>query len=88
MSGMLFVWAAGSVVGPVVTGAVADTGFGQPGVFVVVASAYVVLGGVNVWSLLTERGRPGARARFTPVDQTSVVAGEIAGSSKAGTKSD
>jgi MFS family permease len=31
MSGMLFVWAGGSVIGPILTGAVADTQAGQPG---------------------------------------------------------
>lgn len=78
MSGMLFVWAGGSVIGPVITGAVADTRLGQPGVFAVVALAYVFLGAVNFWSFLSERGRGGrARSAFTPIDQTSVVAGEI-----------
>jgi len=79
MSGMLFVWAAGSVLGPILTGVVADTTLGQPGVFGVAAIAYFALLAANLWRLMVAR-RPGAakRAPFVAIGQTSVVAGEIA----------
>jgi MFS family permease len=79
MSGMLFVWAAGSVLGPILTGAVADTKAGQPGVFAAVALGYFVLAAVNL-SRLFVRGRPEASQRtpFQPVDSTSVVQGKVA----------
>jgi MFS family permease len=79
MSGMLFVWAAASVVGPVVTGSVADTQLGQPGVFAVVAAAYLALAIANMWRLASvPLPRAMRRARFLPVGATSVVQGEVA----------
>lgn len=79
MSGMLFVWAFGSVVGPVIAGITADTALGQPGVFAVMAGAYFALTAANLWRLSVSR-RPAAARRglFTAVGQTSVVAGEAA----------
>ncbi|MEZ6028642.1 MAG: MFS transporter [Hyphomonadaceae bacterium] len=62
MSGMLFVWAGGSVLGPILTGAVADTQAGQPGVFAAVAFGYFVLVAANLWRVVI-RERPGAAKR-------------------------
>jgi len=79
MSGMLFVWAAGSVIGPLLTGVVADTRAGQPGVFAAVAFGYFALLAANVWRLVV-KARPGLaqRSPFMPVGQTSVVQGKVA----------
>jgi MFS family permease len=79
MSGMLFVWAAGSVIGPVIAGIAADTALGQPGVFALAAVGYLILVVSNVWRLAVNQ-RPGGAKRgpFAPLGQTSVVAGEIA----------
>jgi MFS family permease len=79
MSGMLFIWAGGSVLGPLLTGVVADTKAGQPGVFAAVALGYFVLMAANVTRLFV-RGRPEASQRtpFQPVGSTSVVQGKVA----------
>ena len=79
MSGMLFVWAAGSVIGPLLTGVVADTKAGQPGVFAAVAIGYFALLAANLWRLVV-KARPGVaqRSPFMPVGQTSVVQGKVA----------
>jgi MFS family permease len=78
MSGMLFVWAAGSVAGPVITGLTADTQLGQPGVFAVVAVFYFVLMASNLWRV-SVKTRPEAshRTPFVAVSGTSVVEGEV-----------
>jgi MFS family permease len=80
MSGMLFVWATASVIGPVVLGAVADTPLGQPGVFAVAAGAYVLLCLANIWRIAARRA-PWRRNRFSPIGNNSVVAGEVASES-------
>lgn len=79
MSGMLFVWAGGSVIGPILTGAVADTKAGQAGVFAAVAIGYFVLAVVNL-SRLFVRGRPevSQRSPFQAVGSTSLVQGKVA----------
>jgi MFS family permease len=79
MSGMLFVWAAGSVAGPIITGVTADTELGQPGVFAVVAFLYLGLIVSNLWRV-SLRARPDAahRTHFVPVAATSVVEGQVA----------
>lgn len=78
LSAMLFVWAAGSVIGPIAFGWTADSPLGQPGVFAGAAAAYGALMLANVWRAIV-RPRPGAEARgsFAPVGATSVVSGEI-----------
>jgi MFS family permease len=78
MSGMLFVWAGGSVLGPILTGAVADTQAGQPGVFAAVAFGYFVLMAANLWRVV-RRERPGVtkRSPFKWFGQTSVVQGKV-----------
>ena len=79
MSGMLFIWAGGSVIGPILTGIVADTKLGQPGVFAVVSIGYFVLMAANLWRL-SVRQRPDAsqRSPFHAVSSTSVVQGRVA----------
>jgi MFS family permease len=78
MSGMLFVWAAGSVAGPIITGVTADTDLGQPGVFAVVAVLYFALLASNLWRVsITRRPDASHRSPFIPVAGTSVVEGEV-----------
>jgi MFS family permease len=79
MSGMLFMWAGGSVLGPLITGVVADTQAGQPGVFAAVAIGYFALMITNLWRLFA-RERPTAvhRQPFVPVSSTSVVQAKVA----------
>jgi MFS family permease len=84
MSGMLFVWAFGSVIGPVIAGITADTALGQPGVFAVMSGCYFMLAASNLWRLaVTQRPAAERRGLFTAVGQTSVVAGEAAADSAA-----
>jgi MFS family permease len=79
MSGMLFVWAAGSVLGPIITGVTADTELGQPGVFAVVAVLYFALLAANLWRVsVTRRPAAGQRTPFLAVSGTSVVEGQVA----------
>lgn len=79
MSGMLFVWAAGSVLGPIITGITADTELGQPGVFAVVAILYFALSAANLWRVsVAKRPAPAQRTPFVAVAGTSVVEGQVA----------
>jgi MFS family permease len=79
LSGMLFTWAAGSVVGPIIAGAVADSPLGQPGVFLAMAAAYFALMAANLWRLLvSDRPSRAKRTPFSPVAGLSVVEGAIA----------
>jgi MFS family permease len=79
MSGMLFVWAAGSVAGPVITGITADTRLGQPGVFAVVAVLYFGLAAANLWRVsVMRRPAPAQRTPFSAIGATSVVQAEVA----------
>ncbi len=79
MSGMLFIWAGGSVLGPLLSGVVADTKLGQPGVFAVMAIGYFALMAANLGRLVV-KSRPLAadRTPFQPVGATSVVQGKVA----------
>jgi MFS family permease len=78
MSGMLFVWAAGSVAGPIITGVTADTELGQPGVFAVVSVLYFALIAANLWRVsITRRPDASHRSPFVAVSGTSVVEGEV-----------
>jgi MFS family permease len=81
MSGMLFVWAGGSVLGPIIAGITADTKLGQPGVFAVLGSAYFVLVAANLWRLLVIRNPLLRRTPFRSSAPTSVVGGEMAAAS-------
>lgn len=79
LSGMLFTWAAASVIGPVLTGLAADSPLGQPGVFLVAGGAYLLLVVLNLWRLVVS-DRPGRAKRtpYQPVAGLSVVEGAIA----------
>ncbi len=78
LSGMLFTWAAGSVIGPIIAGVVADAPLGQPGVFLVMAAAYFALMAANLWRLLvSERPSRAKRTPFSPVAGLSVVEGAM-----------
>ncbi len=78
MSGMLFVWAAGSVAGPIITGVTADTQLGQPGVFAVIAVFYFALMASNLWRVsVMKRPEAAHRTPFIAVSGTSVVEGEV-----------
>lgn len=89
MSGMLFFWAGGSVIGPILTGAVADTKAGQPGVYAAVALGYFALMAANLWRLRS-KGRPGPAQRtpFKPVDSTSIMQGKVADAVEREAKAD
>jgi MFS family permease len=82
MSGMLFVWAGGSVLGPIACGLVADTPLGQPGVFAAAAGAYLVLVLANLGRFAARKG-PIARMPFQSLGQTSVVGAEVVAEAKA-----
>jgi MFS family permease len=79
LSAMLFVWAAGSVIGPVLAGAVAETPLGQAGVFLYAAGVHLLLAAASIWRILVRppAGMPG-RAGFSGVGTTSVVSGDVA----------
>lgn len=78
MSGMLFVWAGGSVLGPVLTGAVADTQAGQPGVFAAVSAGYFALLLANLWPIVTRgQARTAKRSPFNWLAATSLVQGKV-----------
>jgi MFS family permease len=79
MSAMLFVWAAGSVVGPVITGLAADSPLGREGIFALATLAYLALCVASLWGVRSNvRQKSGKRSPFSPVGQTSVVQAEIA----------
>ena len=84
---MLFVWAGGSVIGPILTGVTADTSLGQPGVFAVTAVLYFALFISNLWRVSVTT-RPEHRMPFVPVAGTSVVEGQVADESPANQASD
>lgn len=88
MSGMLFIWAGGSVIGPILCGAVADTKVGQPGVFAAVAIGYFILLAANLWRVF-RRERPGEakRSPFKLFGQTSVVQGKVVDEGESAAKS-
>ncbi len=78
MSGMLFVWAGGSVIGPILCGVVADTQLGQPGVFAAVGVFYFALMTSNLWrQMVSSRPTAAHRQPFTAVGSTSVVQAEV-----------
>ncbi|MBI1339476.1 MFS transporter [bacterium] len=78
LSAMLFIWAAGSVVGPVIFGWTAETAIGQPGVFAGASVVYGVLIVANLWRILVSRRPPGeSRSAYAAVGATSVATGEI-----------
>ena len=86
---MLFIWAGGSVLGPLLTGVVADTKAGQPGVFAAVAVGYFALMTANLWRLfIKDRPTAAHRQPFQAVSSTSVVQGKVADDAERAARAD
>jgi MFS family permease len=75
-AGLLFVWASGSVVGPLIMGPLVDW-FGIAGMFWFAALASLSVTAAMFWRR-TARERAELREEFSPQLGTSVAAGEIA----------
>jgi len=75
-AGVLFVWAAGSVVGPLIMGPLVDL-FDVPGMFWFAGAAALSVAGAMFWRRNTREG-PASKEEFSPQIGTSVAAGEIA----------
>ena len=78
LSGLLFVWAVGSVIGPIVFGIVMTSPLGTKGLFILEAIIGFLLAFVMIWR---RRAKPPAadeqREPFEPVFPTSVTGFEI-----------
>jgi MFS family permease len=75
-AGLLFVWAAGSILGPLIMGPLVD-GFGVAGMFWFAGAAALFMSLAMFWRRTTREG-PEAKEEFAPQIATSVAAGEIA----------
>lgn len=75
-AGLLFVWAAGSVVGPLALGPIVDW-FDVAGMFWFAGAAALLVAIAMFWRRSTRKG-PVAKEEFAPQLGTSVAAGEIA----------
>ncbi len=75
-AGLLFVWAAGSVIGPLIIGPLVDL-FGIAGMFWFAGIAAMLVAGAMFWRRSTREG-PAAKGEFSSQTETSVAAGEIA----------
>lgn len=75
-AGLLFVWAAGSVIGPLIMGPLVDW-FDVAGMFWFAAGAAVCVCAAMFWRRQTREG-PATKEEFAPQIGTSVAAGEIA----------
>src|SRR5690606_16251309 len=75
-AGLLFVWAAGSVIGPLTMGPLVDW-FDVAGMFWFAGAAALLVAIAMFWRRSTRRG-PVAKEKFAPQLGTSVAAGEIA----------
>ncbi|MGD9968588.1 MAG: MFS transporter [Hyphomonadaceae bacterium] len=75
-AGVLFVWAAGSVIGPLVMGPLVDW-FGVAGMFWFAGAAALLVCAAMFWRRTTREG-PATKEEFAPQIGTSVAAGEIA----------
>lgn len=76
-AGLLFVWAAGSVIGPLAMGALVDW-FGVAGMFWFAGAASLAITAAMFWRRTAREG-PAVKEEFAPqVDGTSVASGEIA----------
>lgn len=76
VAGVLFVWAAGSVIGPLLMGPLVDL-FDVPGMFWFAGAAALLVAGAMFWRRNTREG-PVSKEEFSPQSGTSVAAGEIA----------
>lgn len=74
-AGLLFVWAGGSVIGPLVLGPLVDL-FDVAGMFWFAGAAAVAVAGAMFWRRTTRERAP-MREEFAPQIGTSVAAGEI-----------
>jgi MFS family permease len=75
-AGVLFVWAMGSVLGPLIMGPLVDA-FGVAGMFWFAGLAALGISLLMFWRRTTREG-PVAKEEFAPQAATSVAAGEIA----------
>jgi MFS family permease len=77
-AGLLFVWAGGSVLGPLIVGPLAD-GLGISGLFWFAASVSTLVTAAMFWRRTTREAAPApSKEEFAPQIGTSVAAGEIA----------
>lgn len=74
-AGLLFVWAAGSIIGPILMGPLTD-GFGVAGMFWFAGAAALAVTMAMFWRRTT-REPPREKEEFAPQIGTSVAAGEI-----------
>jgi MFS family permease len=75
-AGVLFVWALGSVIGPLIMGPLVD-GFGVGGMFWFAGAAAFIIAALMFWRRSTREG-PVIKEEFAPQLGNSVAAGEIA----------
>jgi MFS family permease len=75
-AGVLFVWAVGSVIGPLIMGPLVD-GFGVGGMFWFAGAGAFIVAALMFWRQSTREG-PIIKEEFAPQIGTSVAAGEIA----------
>jgi MFS family permease len=73
---VLFVWAAGSIIGPLIMGPMVDV-FGVAGMFWFAGAAAVLVTGAMFWRRTTREAAT-VKEEFSPQIGTSVAAGEIA----------
>lgn len=76
VAGVLFVWAAGSIIGPLIMGPLVDL-FDVPGMFWFAGAAALLVTAAMFWRRTTREG-PASKEEFSPQIGTSVAAGEIA----------
>jgi MFS family permease len=76
VAGVLFVWATGSVIGPLILGPVVDV-FDVAGMFWFAGAAAMLVCAAMFWRRTTREG-PATKEEFAPQIETSVAAGEIA----------
>lgn len=75
-AGLLFVWAAGSIIGPLIIGPLVDLS-GIAGMFWFAGATAVLVAGAMFWRRSAREG-PAAKGEFSSQTETSVAAGEIA----------
>ena len=79
-SGVLMVWAAGSIVGPLIAGALYGSALGARGLFLFAAGASLLLTALTLWRTRARRATPDAqRERFVNLQATSAALAEIEG---------
>ena len=76
-SGLLMVWAFGSMMGPVVGAGVMEV-FGPSGLFGYAGAMYALLTAFIVWRMTARRGVPSDRQIFVDVPTTTPMAAKLA----------